>query len=908
MVDRTAKYDGLALITEKMDHNNFTVTNADNLEYIPSPDGGYAQLRIDAEGGDYPLWKSIEYMATMQQTGGYYTNMLSAGLANGTTAWGVHNGTSYTNVVASNVSDGSETGSISGLANTSVTTASSTADKHQGSRSILQTSQALTGGDNYSCIGTNGGSMNGHTAGVTYTYTAWINVPSGQGTPTHTRGLRIVAFDRIGSGTYNEHQSNQATSGGGWTKLTVTFSLPAGTTECMVRLYSGYAVAGKTAYWDEIQGTATSSAVTWIQGGTSSNTVITSTSTTWAHSGTYSAKVTTQGYVINEGEYALATDAPVAGSDYSGSVWVYSPDGYDIEVVMYDNIGTLVTTTVTGTSTAQYVSITGTANTGATLIKLGVRWQGSTKRAGTIYADEAMINLGPEYPWIAGGTTENWAPDLEMYTELYGVNEAGNIEFIGEILDSVDHTVSTTATTYNNMFDLLGSACRSKFIKLSTAGTTGKIYLNIPMRTQYFDHFNLEILTYTGWTKYKTVHVTGQDGGGISNQMQEVTIPYDSDMASDYSDLIVTNSSDSATVPFCIIRSVAGSSVTIGIQLPTGPADGASQYYHVWYKKPGATSAASAASSLYTYFDDFEDNKLTSRTSPYKDWTNDLATAMTITSSSVFSGSYSAQIYTPSAVQSCNTINETSTSYSVDYDYKVKSRGSGASAPWHSFYLRYQDANYWARIDFYYSATYSKQYCRLQNKNGAGTEATVDARVVGSRWITGDTAKIHIADTGSHVYVYVNDYIVLSTDYTNSGTQTKKGFGGYSSGDYAVFDNLRISPLLQQAATATVGSENDGQYGGTETTSETVSDTLVDDTKLVTFTTPTLTSASTGYIEYQEKGKGEINSDTLTITDGMRINQGYNSLDAYKSLILKFNVKGEYYSVSIDKVTARYEV
>src|SRR5574343_90066 len=98
MVDRTAQYDGLALITETMDHNNITVTNADNLEYIPSPDGGYAQLRIDAEGGSYPLWKSIEYMSTVQQTDGYYTNMLTSAQSKGTVAWSAYNDATYSNI------------------------------------------------------------------------------------------------------------------------------------------------------------------------------------------------------------------------------------------------------------------------------------------------------------------------------------------------------------------------------------------------------------------------------------------------------------------------------------------------------------------------------------------------------------------------------------------------------------------------------------------------------------------------------------------------------------------------------------------------------------------------------------------------------------------------------------------
>jgi RHS repeat-associated protein len=153
-----------------------------------------------------------------------------------------------------------ETGDASDLTAARVTVAASTDRAFTAAHSWALTSTGGTStGDSYAAVGGGSGELRlGMTAGRTYTATGRIYVPAATGlSPDHaSRGLRIVAFTRVGTGPYVETASNAPTATGSWQRLSVTFPVPAGATEAFLRLYNGFAAAGKTVYYDTASLTA----------------------------------------------------------------------------------------------------------------------------------------------------------------------------------------------------------------------------------------------------------------------------------------------------------------------------------------------------------------------------------------------------------------------------------------------------------------------------------------------------------------------------------------------------------------------------------------------------------------------------------------------------------------------------
>jgi hypothetical protein len=109
--------------------------------------------------------------------------------------------------------------------------------------------------DTYVALGGDTGGMRvGMQAGRTYRVTGWIYVPAATGlTPVNAgHGLRIVGWYKNGA-TYTAVPSPMAAYTDGWQELSVDMTVPAGSTEALVRLYNGYgAGSGKKVHWDNI--------------------------------------------------------------------------------------------------------------------------------------------------------------------------------------------------------------------------------------------------------------------------------------------------------------------------------------------------------------------------------------------------------------------------------------------------------------------------------------------------------------------------------------------------------------------------------------------------------------------------------------------------------------------------------
>lgn len=945
MVERTSKYTGLALQSVELDHTNFTVTNADNLTYIPGVNGGITQLRIDAEGGDAPLWKSIDYTVAMDQFQNYYTNLLTSEQGNCTGGWEVR-GRTITNLIPANPSDAYESyahgASIASsaelrLSGTIANAWSNVPIQHHGNNSMrIQANGANANGDSYASPGDDSGAMRcGMEAGKTYTISAWLYMGGTTPvTPDHPRGHRVVVFHSTdGGATYTEEWTNAATSNATWTKLTKTFTLPTGTNRAFIRLYNGH-INTYNMYYDEIQLTETDGPVTWMLGGTSvqTSTLTYSTDTPatgWPVNGTSSAKAVTLGYANYEGMRTSMIDA-LPNQEYSSNGWILGPAGNVIQVGLYPTSDGSTTGSSIGTQeitcdgTPQFFQVTGTTPVGTIGLYLYVRHYDSDSAppyySGTFYVDKVIVNEGLDAEWITGGTTSNYGEPFEFYTELYGLTNTGTLEFIGENIHSSDVTTTETSHIYN--FDLLDSACRTKFTKLSATGTTGKIHLDLPMRTNYYDNFSLGVNTYTGYQRYKQFNITSVTGVPTAGCPQNIIIPYDSDMANDFSDLCLVNSSGTK-IPFAIFDKTNGTECVISTQVSNPPVVGASDYYRVWYKRSTTdpTSQLTNMWNIYTYWDDFEDcispiTPVTGRTAPYLNWTVRAGPTPTATTANKMRGTRSFQL-AGTATSSIVTHAYTAQPYGsgpvpdgsvVMFDYKLKARGNSGTSPDFNIFMRYVDAINYLNIGIYYNGT--NQRVKL-SKCVAGTTTVLQDVSMGTRWAAGRIGTIRVIDGGTSIWVVVDGTRYISYAIgTLSMATTNKGIGVYGNGDTLVIDSYRVYPYsFYEPTFGALGTEVTGQYDGTNTVTTTPSDTPVLNTQEITFTTPAgLTASSTGNISYQEKGKGSLTGDTVKIADAGKYDMGYNGLDAYKTLILRFVVNGQDYNVNINNVTARYEI
>jgi len=133
-------------------------------------------------------------------------------------------------------------------------------------------------GDSFGALGVddNSGLALGMQAGRRYTVSAWIYVPLSTGLGTtgdygEPRGMRIVGFSQVGTGSYLAYHAGKATITNGWQRLSMTMSVPTGATEAFIRLYNGHSAGStqtsKVVYWDdvsvrEVTGTTSAESIT----------------------------------------------------------------------------------------------------------------------------------------------------------------------------------------------------------------------------------------------------------------------------------------------------------------------------------------------------------------------------------------------------------------------------------------------------------------------------------------------------------------------------------------------------------------------------------------------------------------------------------------------------------------------
>lgn len=501
-------------------------------------------------------------------------------------------------------------------------------------------------------------------------------------------------------------------------------------------------------------------------------------------------------------------------------------------------------------------------------------------------------------------SSDNPIVDFNMLVGLYGVTDVGNVELVGE---EVISTPSTTLTSSLHVFDLLTSACHSKFFTTNDTGTADKITLKLPFRSDYIEDMTLHVGTYDGWKRCKLIPVVGTATYSGTYIPIRITIPYDSDMNADFSDLRFTDW-DGTPLNYYVWTKTNSTSATVYVQLVSTPLQGVTKYINVWYKNSTATSI-SDHTAVFTYYDAFEDNLVNGRAPPYTSLYQNGGT-LSITNTTPISGAYSLKHVGGGAADNMGWAYSGKTFpliCSLEFDVKLITQGEGANTPYISLlYFQYSGYQNWGRVVTWYDGTYQK--VGLQ-KNVSGTISNYGTQTIQTgKWAVGGVKHIRISRNNAKWAIQIDNGNILNA--TGDPGQTAVFGGGAQRDSVALWDNIMEYPnLYTLPTTGNLSTEKQDAYGGTWTWQSILSDSLVAGATNALFTTPTMDINAPAYITYKEYGNTILTGNKFRINNGGVIKQGYNGLDAYKSLILRFEVDtNSNYTVKVNSAEANYEV
>lgn len=94
----------------------------------------------------------------------------------------------------------------------------------------------------------------------------------------------------------------------------------------------------------------------------------------------------------------------------------------------------------------------------------------------------------------------------------------------------------------------------------------------------------------SSWMKRKKIILTGGASGAQTDHQIKLTIPYDSDMESDFSDLRFTTSTGDVLIGAWLETYTVSTSAAVWVKFPTTPANTVTEYYYMYYGNSAAAS------------------------------------------------------------------------------------------------------------------------------------------------------------------------------------------------------------------------------------------------------------------------------------------------------------------------------
>jgi hypothetical protein len=288
---------------------------------------------------------------------------------------------------------------------------------------------------------------------------------------------------------------------------------------------------------------------------------------------------------------------------------------------------------------------------------------------------------------------------------LEGIHLDGSTEVIGE---KFINNISGTSATEDIIFDLYNNRSTPSFRKTGTGAPSGKIQLNLPKKWLYFQSIDLVKAWLDDWNGRRRYTVTNNSSSDISAADIEITVPYLT-MNSDFSDIRFTDNDSRTLLCYGMIYYTASSTAVFMGRVPNLGA-GEPRTIFIYYAKPTATYQGNIY-NLGNYYDDWEDGKYTSRSSPYQNWGVTGGTLAIETSNPIINKSLK---HTGTADPECFGWIQQSVMarpfnrwlYNAGYHFKLLNQGTGNSAvPYINLWQEYQDNNNRLKLYAYYTGS-----------------------------------------------------------------------------------------------------------------------------------------------------------------------------------------------------------
>jgi hypothetical protein len=498
--------------------------------------------------------------------------------------------------------------------------------------------------------------------------------------------------------------------------------------------------------------------------------------------------------------------------------------------------------------------------------------------------------------WTKSSTS---TPEFETKIQLYGLDMGYNQELVGEYQTS---TITGSDVTEDYTFELHNSGGLQPFTRFDETAPAGKYKVHLPLTYKNYETINLTRCWYDpDWTKANYRPVT-YSGTGLTKTVGPLTVSYDADMDPSFSDIVFTDRDGETVLKFWQETHTDNTIAYYYVGIFDEEPSGLTKNVYYYYGTPGAASIQTTPQALFNYYDDWEDNKYTGRSSPYQNWTVSGGTAA-INSATPIYGTYSIKHTGTGDYSTTNGmwIVNTLTSYNARFKFQITTTGTTPYTPWFRIFTpRYIDSTHYLTVDSYYNSGTGKQVVRVLEENGAGTVEICTP----VNWLTGTplTSSVYeawVVDTGSNIKLYIDTTPYIDKAYSSNVTTGKKGFG--SMGDTATtWDNLKI----WATNTITVGAP------GTEISTVTVTpDSADDDDTYVTYTTPSdWGNYAPLRLSLNEYGNTTYESPYLNLSPQATAKLGYDGVDKYVALRTRYEVKGsDAQSVTFNSAEYVYE-
>lgn len=390
---------------------------------------------------------------------------------------------------------------------------------------------------------------------------------------------------------------------------------------------------------------------------------------------------------------------------------------------------------------------------------------------------------------------------LDLMVTLWGIPLVGDPQLIGQKeLDDI----STDESNQNITFDLSSSAGKPVLKKISGTAAARNIQVNTPLRYENFESINFTYVFPTGWNYYYLIPITGSTENTYNGfTIGPVNVSYQTGMNTDFSDVRFAIW-DGTQFQFCcygLFTEIDSSSAIFFVKMPTLLQSPNVIYLYVLYGNNTAASNSNLSNVIYLY-DNFEDGKFTSRSSPYQNWTSVGGTTV-IANTNQIAGNYSIRhtgnntgdgipLYIPVAPLS----------EIVDFDCKLTAQGSGADDPYVAlWYIQYVDSSNFVRLDTYWDG--SHQILRLR-KRAAGVSSTLATYTwTASKWAVNGQQHIKTICNGSSITVRMGSTKLFGpVSIGSTFASTKQGMGCLESAAMQ-WDNILIKPNVSNFVSGT---------------------------------------------------------------------------------------------------------